>query len=179
MSKWKSGCMVNESYVYDLCKSQKYFAPLGKHYYEVSCHDQGLCRVGWSSMQASLDLGKCFWNKLSLLISICEFLMFCFSGEWNNKLNHTEFIVRDIEIVLFTYSLPHSKKDLKSPQNRYCSIIKSGGITLRVRVNSVKLVCIDTYHTVLVDASDYPQLVSCFYGAFHFILFLPTFIKHF
>ncbi|XP_054978813.1 ATP-dependent RNA helicase DDX1 [Sorex araneus] len=29
----------------------------GKHYYEVSCHDQGLCRVGWSSMQASLDLG--------------------------------------------------------------------------------------------------------------------------
>ncbi|EPQ02497.1 ATP-dependent RNA helicase DDX1 [Myotis brandtii] len=29
----------------------------GKHYYEVSCHDQGLCRVRWSSMQASLDLG--------------------------------------------------------------------------------------------------------------------------
>ncbi|KAJ1149640.1 hypothetical protein NDU88_002446, partial [Pleurodeles waltl] len=29
----------------------------GKYYYEVSCHDQGLCRVGWSSMQASLDLG--------------------------------------------------------------------------------------------------------------------------
>lgn len=29
----------------------------GKHYYEVSCHDQGLCRVGWSTMQASLDLG--------------------------------------------------------------------------------------------------------------------------
>ncbi|KAG8524782.1 ATP-dependent RNA helicase DDX1, partial [Galemys pyrenaicus] len=32
-------------------------SPAGKHYYEVSCHDQGLCRVGWSSMQASLDLG--------------------------------------------------------------------------------------------------------------------------
>ncbi|XP_075717203.1 ATP-dependent RNA helicase DDX1 isoform X2 [Rhinoderma darwinii] len=29
----------------------------GKYYYEVSCHDQGLCRVGWSSLQASLDLG--------------------------------------------------------------------------------------------------------------------------
>ncbi|KAJ7341071.1 hypothetical protein JRQ81_004770 [Phrynocephalus forsythii] len=29
----------------------------GKYYYEVSCHDQGLCRVGWSSAQASLDLG--------------------------------------------------------------------------------------------------------------------------
>uniref|UniRef100_A0A8C3HIM2 ATP-dependent RNA helicase DDX1 n=1 Tax=Chrysemys picta bellii TaxID=8478 RepID=A0A8C3HIM2_CHRPI len=29
----------------------------GKYYYEVSCHDQGLCRIGWSTMQASLDLG--------------------------------------------------------------------------------------------------------------------------
>ncbi|KAE8605134.1 hypothetical protein XENTR_v10014981 [Xenopus tropicalis] len=29
----------------------------GKYYYEVSCHDQGLCRVGWSTLQASLDLG--------------------------------------------------------------------------------------------------------------------------
>ncbi|XP_023692056.1 ATP-dependent RNA helicase DDX1 [Paramormyrops kingsleyae] len=29
----------------------------GKYYYEVSCHDQGLCRVGWSTGQASLDLG--------------------------------------------------------------------------------------------------------------------------
>ena len=95
--------------------------------------------------------------------------------------NHTEFIFRDIEIILFTYSLPHSKKDLKSPQNRFCRLIKSGGITLSVLtfLNSVKLVCINIYHTILVDASDYPQLVSCFYGAFHFILFLPTFIKYF
>ncbi|XP_072107381.1 ATP-dependent RNA helicase DDX1 [Mobula birostris] len=29
----------------------------GKYYYEVNCHDQGLCRIGWSTMQASLDLG--------------------------------------------------------------------------------------------------------------------------
>ncbi|KAG8445665.1 hypothetical protein GDO86_010444 [Hymenochirus boettgeri] len=29
----------------------------GKYYYEVACHDQGLCRVGWSTLQASLDLG--------------------------------------------------------------------------------------------------------------------------
>lgn len=29
----------------------------GKYYYEVSCHDQGLCRVGWSTALASLDLG--------------------------------------------------------------------------------------------------------------------------
>lgn len=32
--------------------------PTGKYYYEVSCHDQGLCRVGWSTGQASLDLGE-------------------------------------------------------------------------------------------------------------------------
>ncbi|KAG9494613.1 hypothetical protein GDO78_002121 [Eleutherodactylus coqui] len=29
----------------------------GKYYYEMSCHDQGLCRVGWSTLQACLDLG--------------------------------------------------------------------------------------------------------------------------
>lgn len=55
-----SGYMVNEPYMCNLYKSQKYCVLVGKHYFEVSCHDQGLCRVGWSSMQASLDLGKCF-----------------------------------------------------------------------------------------------------------------------
>lgn len=30
----------------------------GKYYYEVTCHDQGLCRIGWSTSQAALDLGK-------------------------------------------------------------------------------------------------------------------------
>uniref|UniRef100_A0A8B9QU87 ATP-dependent RNA helicase n=1 Tax=Anas platyrhynchos TaxID=8839 RepID=A0A8B9QU87_ANAPL len=35
----------------------------GKYYYEVSCHDQGLCRVGWSTMQASLDLGEFHLKK--------------------------------------------------------------------------------------------------------------------
>lgn len=34
------------------------FFSLGKYYYEVACHDQGLCRVGWSTSQALLDLGK-------------------------------------------------------------------------------------------------------------------------
>lgn len=43
------------------------FTLTGKHYYEVSCHDQGLCRVGWSTMQASLDLGKCFCNNWAVL----------------------------------------------------------------------------------------------------------------
>lgn len=30
----------------------------GKYYYEVTCQDQGLCRVGWSTGQAALDLGN-------------------------------------------------------------------------------------------------------------------------
>lgn len=33
---------------------------VGKYYYEVTCHDQGLCRVGWSTSQAALDLGVFF-----------------------------------------------------------------------------------------------------------------------
>lgn len=33
------------------------FHYVGKYYYEVTCHDQGLCRVGWSTSQAALDLG--------------------------------------------------------------------------------------------------------------------------
>ena len=30
---------------------------LGKHYYEVEVTDEGLCRVGWSTANASLELG--------------------------------------------------------------------------------------------------------------------------
>ncbi|KAI4802036.1 hypothetical protein KUCAC02_019896 [Chaenocephalus aceratus] len=30
----------------------------GKYYYEVTCHDQGLCRIGWSTSQAALYLGN-------------------------------------------------------------------------------------------------------------------------
>ena len=29
----------------------------GRYYYEVSIRDEGLCRVGWSTRQAKLDLG--------------------------------------------------------------------------------------------------------------------------
>lgn len=35
-----------------------FFNISGKYYYEVTCHDQGLCRVGWSTSQAALDLGN-------------------------------------------------------------------------------------------------------------------------
>uniref|UniRef100_A0A8D1LIV8 ATP-dependent RNA helicase n=1 Tax=Sus scrofa TaxID=9823 RepID=A0A8D1LIV8_PIG len=49
-------CQSREVKEWHGCRATKGLTK-GKHYYEVSCHDQGLCRVGWSSMQASLDLG--------------------------------------------------------------------------------------------------------------------------
>nr|KAF6429171.1 DEAD-box helicase 1 [Molossus molossus] len=49
-------CQSREIKEWHGCRATKGLTK-GKHYYEVSCHDQGLCRVGWSSMQASLDLG--------------------------------------------------------------------------------------------------------------------------
>lgn len=33
-------------------------ASKGKHYYEATVTDEGLCRVGWSTLSASLDLGR-------------------------------------------------------------------------------------------------------------------------
>ncbi|KAI9544263.1 hypothetical protein NQZ68_005313 [Dissostichus eleginoides] len=39
------------------CRSTKGVTK-GKYYYEVTCHDQGLCRIGWSTSQAALDLGN-------------------------------------------------------------------------------------------------------------------------
>uniref|UniRef100_A0A7N4NGS5 ATP-dependent RNA helicase DDX1 n=1 Tax=Sarcophilus harrisii TaxID=9305 RepID=A0A7N4NGS5_SARHA len=49
-------CQSREVKEWHGCRSTKGVMK-GKHYYEVSCHDQGLCRVGWSASQASLDLG--------------------------------------------------------------------------------------------------------------------------
>uniref|UniRef100_A0A9L0J7D4 ATP-dependent RNA helicase n=1 Tax=Equus asinus TaxID=9793 RepID=A0A9L0J7D4_EQUAS len=49
-------CQSREVKEWHGCRATKGLTK-GRHYYEVSCHDQGLCRVGWSSMQASLDLG--------------------------------------------------------------------------------------------------------------------------
>ncbi|CAI5769587.1 ATP-dependent RNA helicase DDX1 [Podarcis lilfordi] len=49
-------CQSREIKEWHGCRSTKGVTK-GKYYYEVSCRDQGLCRVGWSSMQASLDLG--------------------------------------------------------------------------------------------------------------------------
>ncbi|XP_067098227.1 ATP-dependent RNA helicase DDX1 [Osmerus mordax] len=49
-------CQSREFKEWHGCRSTKGVTK-GKHYYEVSCHDQGLCRVGWSTSPASLDLG--------------------------------------------------------------------------------------------------------------------------
>lgn len=29
----------------------------GKYYYEATCKDEGLCRIGWSTLDADLNLG--------------------------------------------------------------------------------------------------------------------------
>ncbi|XP_043076509.1 ATP-dependent RNA helicase DDX1 [Puntigrus tetrazona] len=49
-------CQSREFKEWHGCRSTKAVTK-GKYYYEVACHDQGLCRVGWSTAQASLDLG--------------------------------------------------------------------------------------------------------------------------
>ncbi|XP_048858219.1 ATP-dependent RNA helicase DDX1 [Brienomyrus brachyistius] len=49
-------CQSREVKEWHGCRTTKAVTK-GKYYYEVSCHDQGLCRVGWSTGQASLDLG--------------------------------------------------------------------------------------------------------------------------
>ncbi|XP_053565637.1 ATP-dependent RNA helicase DDX1 [Bombina bombina] len=49
-------CQSREIKEWHGCRSTRGVSK-GKYYYEVSCHDQGLCRVGWSTLQASLDLG--------------------------------------------------------------------------------------------------------------------------
>ncbi|XP_059354501.1 ATP-dependent RNA helicase DDX1 [Carassius carassius] len=49
-------CQSREFKEWHGCRSTKAVTK-GKYYYEVTCNDQGLCRVGWSTGLASLDLG--------------------------------------------------------------------------------------------------------------------------
>uniref|UniRef100_A0AAQ5YT15 ATP-dependent RNA helicase n=1 Tax=Amphiprion ocellaris TaxID=80972 RepID=A0AAQ5YT15_AMPOC len=49
-------CQSREFKEWHGCRSTKGVTK-GKYYYEVTCSDQGLCRVGWSTSQAALDLG--------------------------------------------------------------------------------------------------------------------------
>ncbi|KAJ8397647.1 hypothetical protein AAFF_G00436460 [Aldrovandia affinis] len=49
-------CQSREFKEWHGCRSTKGVTK-GKYYYEVSCLDQGLCRVGWCTAKAALDLG--------------------------------------------------------------------------------------------------------------------------
>jgi hypothetical protein len=53
-------CGVSEFRYSELfCHESSFLSPPwpGKHYFECSMRDDGLCRVGWSTAKASLDLG--------------------------------------------------------------------------------------------------------------------------
>ena len=43
----------------------------GKHYFEATVTDEGLCRVGWSTAKATLELGKC----CACLVLSCKVIM--------------------------------------------------------------------------------------------------------
>lgn len=44
------------------CRATKAVQSSGKYYYEATVTDEGLCRVGWSTAQAVLDLGTDHWG---------------------------------------------------------------------------------------------------------------------
>lgn len=52
-------CQSREHKEWHGCRTTKGIASKGKYYYEATVTDEGLCRVGWSTKQACLDLGTC------------------------------------------------------------------------------------------------------------------------
>ncbi|XP_067005391.1 ATP-dependent RNA helicase Ddx1 [Anabrus simplex] len=50
-------CQSREPKEWHGCRATKGVHSKGKYYYEATVTDEGLCRVGWSTAQASLDLG--------------------------------------------------------------------------------------------------------------------------
>uniref|UniRef100_A0A646QIB3 ATP-dependent RNA helicase n=1 Tax=Hemiscolopendra marginata TaxID=943146 RepID=A0A646QIB3_9MYRI len=50
-------CQSREQKEWHGCRSTKGVNGRGKYYYEATVTDEGLCRVGWSTQQAALDLG--------------------------------------------------------------------------------------------------------------------------
>ncbi|XP_048507320.1 ATP-dependent RNA helicase Ddx1 [Athalia rosae] len=50
-------CQSREQREWHGCRATKGVQGTGKFYYEATVTDEGLCRVGWSSQDASLDLG--------------------------------------------------------------------------------------------------------------------------
>ena len=53
----------------------------GKHYYETTVTDEGLCRVGWATARATLELGKKrVWQMGVVTCDGCGFLQARTSG---------------------------------------------------------------------------------------------------
>ncbi|KAG8251426.1 ATP-dependent RNA helicase ddx1 [Homalodisca vitripennis] len=50
-------CQSREQKEWHGCRANKGVVGSGKYYYEATVTDEGLCRVGWSTHQATLDLG--------------------------------------------------------------------------------------------------------------------------
>ncbi|KAL1117818.1 hypothetical protein AAG570_004133 [Ranatra chinensis] len=50
-------CQSREQKEWHGCRATNGVISSGKYYYEVKVSDEGLCRIGWSTSQASLDLG--------------------------------------------------------------------------------------------------------------------------
>lgn len=52
-------CQSREFKEWHGCRATTGVKGKGKYYYEATVTDEGLCRVGWSTQQANLDLGTC------------------------------------------------------------------------------------------------------------------------
>ena len=50
-------CQSRDQSQWHGCRCAKGVINKGKYYYEATVTDEGLCRVGWSTPDASLDLG--------------------------------------------------------------------------------------------------------------------------
>ncbi|XP_076029050.1 ATP-dependent RNA helicase Ddx1-like isoform X1 [Oratosquilla oratoria] len=55
-------CQSREPKAWQGVRCTKGVTGKGKYYYEATVSDEGLCRVGWSTRQAALDLGTCKWG---------------------------------------------------------------------------------------------------------------------
>lgn len=50
-------CQTRDENQWHGCRSTKGVINKGKYYYEATVTDEGLCRIGWSTIDAALDLG--------------------------------------------------------------------------------------------------------------------------
>jgi ATP-dependent RNA helicase DDX1 len=50
-------CQSRDQAQWHGCRCAKGVINKGKYYYEATVTDEGLCRVGWSTPEATLDLG--------------------------------------------------------------------------------------------------------------------------